>query len=420
MGLRGKWYRRDPGGFPIFSGGLPLFCNGGLATTCCEEEPVDPGSFYDDDWNEDEDDYEEPCPPPPYVFENWCIATLCNVCPSDPPEVEIGLTSSGNAEDDCYYSAWYEKNAKVTRLFGYFYDFPFDGEMSWTIYGAGASFSGKANVVGGSVEFGAELTSAQSENMASAGYHSVEMRASIQFPDGTIRHYRSQRYVWCWDFVDLTGYTGYAPGQLYAIPTIWPKRGSGHGGANDIYADAQDPDVFNANIEEVVYGPFNSQAEAQEVIDAFEDGLSDYARCITCTQCGESFGGKYVPYENYYSMKIVSHFDGEDSDFLVVSPMEDVEDVFTARACEYFDVYVKEEEQGAWLYLESAGGVMCGGCDTGPRTIGYQAWQDSSGFYFGSSCYPVDWIECPSDVELEAAWDAVPKNHAEYLEWKEN
>ena len=75
MGLCWKWYRRDHGGFPIFSGGLPLFCNGGLATECCPEKIYyycKPHEDDNDGWDED------PCDPPMEWDGKYEIVTVCH------------------------------------------------------------------------------------------------------------------------------------------------------------------------------------------------------------------------------------------------------------------------------------------------------------------------------------------------------
>ena len=413
------WHKGEKAAtLPVIKDGKILICGDKISSVCCGYwyECNGGWSFTYGDWQHIKP--EDPCPPPPYEIDSWDIITVCATCPTSPPEIEIGLTAG---PPDCRYSKTYEQNCRVTSLYGFLNGIPFDGSINWKIIGAGATFAGTAQVISGEVEMRVELNETQQADMQELGIHEITLEANMMFPDGIRRYFSRIRRVYCWSFAALTGYAGYVPAMLYAVPSIVPKRQQG--GSNDIYASAEDPEIFNARFLKI-RGAYNSQEEAQAVINTFYETLEEYARCNACGRCYECIAGKEIPYANPYALKIVRHYDGQESDYFVQSPMVygvEYGESIIARPCEYFDVYIKMDEQDPWAYLDSNDGVICGGCENGTRNMTWTAWHDGGGFFFSSYASPVNVTsDCPEYEDLESELEGVPDNSAEYAEYLNN
>jgi hypothetical protein len=207
-----KWYRRDPGGFPIMdSSGSPLFCNGGLATTCCPKKyyfncdpETDPHDGFEDD----------PCEVPDYYTGKWAIYTVCDVyadygCQIVPrPKVTLNAETGGcDGVDDAVLCEW--------SL----------GRVSWTVRNSDETAHGTMCVSFGGHSFCSDISYSKGETATfyvdipesygdqafGDSSHVFSYVTRIALSDG--RFWDMNGYVWCEDYAGNRH-----PGSITPLP----------------------------------------------------------------------------------------------------------------------------------------------------------------------------------------------------------
>lgn len=275
MGLCWKWYRRDPGGFPIFSGGLPLFCNGGLATTCCPEK-----YYFNCDPEEDEHDgYEEdPCEIPDHYTGPWGIFAVCDLyadygCQRVPrPRVTLVSGAGGCQIDDAVLCEW--------SL----------GRVSWEVVNSSETASGTMCVSfnghsfcapisyskGETKTFYVEIPESYGDEAFGTTSHVFHYVTRITLSDG--RFWDVNGYVWCEKYA-----YGRTPGSISVLP--WHLVSDG---GLRVYGDPGQGDddlTWRLGLNEVKSG-YDSWEEASAVFEDYYDDIKAYAESCICSMYG--------------------------------------------------------------------------------------------------------------------------------------
>lgn len=256
-------------GFPNFHNGSLLFCNGGLAASCCNGDGSGGG------WNDSGGDAPEPvnpCDPPTDWDGAWAISTPCSNGDCDAGRTELTIEISEGEE--CRYKDAVITDAlcgkvKITIVP------PITGGGEWTVWAGGGHFTSTVSVTAGvAVELEMNVPDAYKDVIfQTAGCW--EFKSRIKLTDGTNRE-------WVHDsFVYIHAYDWENYGDRYPSPCIHPFM--------NLYncALANDSGKYTMNIIKLK-GPYETYGRAVEVWDANSAAIVAYVNSCACpNNCGD-------------------------------------------------------------------------------------------------------------------------------------
>ena len=305
MALCYKYWRRDPGGFPILDqSGSPLFCNGGLATTCCPQK-------YYFNCNPVEDDHdgvdEPPCEIPDHYTGRWAIYAVCDVyedygCQIVPrPRVTVPCGVGGCEIDFAVLCDW--------AL----------GRVSYTVENSSETAHGTMCVTvngktyckdisyskGDTATFYVEIPEEDGDAAFGTESHVLPIVTRITLSDG--RFWDINGYVWCQEYMGNR-----YPGSMDILPEGLIDVGM------QVRAETvgNEPDTWRLRLNTLKFG-YDSWSEAAAVFEAHHDALKAYAESCVCGLYGRNscwivcdFPGGIDPDTGFYKLERYAHEGG--------------------------------------------------------------------------------------------------------------
>jgi len=352
MALCYKYWRRDPGGFPIFSGGLPLFCNGGLATTCCPKK-----YYFNCDPEEDEHDgYEEdPCEIPDHWTGGYDIYTVCDIytvlgCQKGPrPSITVPSGVGGCELDYAVLCEW-----RLGRISWTITDAEFSGAGTMTVSFNGNSFMSYVFFDKGETKtFYVEIPEDYGDSAFGDSSNVLHIVTRIQLTTPDELFWDVNSYVWC------EKYTGNrTPGSIMILPTgienvegIMPNGEPTYG---RVYAESGvgDPEDYSWRLKLYrLKSGYGSWEEAAAVFDTHYDAIKAYAESCFCDLYSKAscwiicdMPGDYDPDIGMYKLHMFPHEGG--CPYILTGPVWwEVENV---RVVEGVSIFIQNLETGTY------------------------------------------------------------------------